>query len=63
MISRSLVAFRVYGQSDSTGASQEIINGTIKVRGSPVIRRFTEEGVELDDKTVLEGDVVIFATG
>ncbi|KAF8558672.1 FAD/NAD(P)-binding domain-containing protein [Imleria badia] len=46
-----------------TGASQEIINGTIKVRSSPAIRRFAEGGVELEDGSVLEGDAVIFATG
>ncbi|KAG6380235.1 hypothetical protein JVT61DRAFT_8327 [Boletus reticuloceps] len=47
----------------NTGASQEIVKGAIKVRSSPAIRRFTERGVELEDETELEGDVVIFATG
>ncbi|KAF8128629.1 hypothetical protein EV363DRAFT_1451618 [Boletus edulis] len=47
----------------NTGASQEIIKGAIKVRSSPAIRRFTEGGVELEDETKLEGDVVVFATG
>jgi cation diffusion facilitator CzcD-associated flavoprotein CzcO len=46
-----------------TGASREIINGNIKVKGGPAIQRFTEGGVELEDETVLEGDAVIFATG
>jgi len=46
-----------------TGASQEIINGTIKVKGTPGLRKFTEEGVELEDGTVLEGDILVFATG
>ena len=53
---------RVPNQSD-TGASQEIIDGNIKVKSSPAIRRFTQGGVELEDETVLEGDAVIFATG
>ncbi|KAI9567756.1 hypothetical protein HD554DRAFT_2023427 [Boletus coccyginus] len=46
-----------------TGASREIINGNITVKNSPSIRRFTEGGIEVVDQTVVEGDVVIFATG
>ena len=46
-----------------TGSSREIIDGNIKVRSSPAVRRFTAGGVELCDGSVLEGDVVIFATG
>lgn len=46
-----------------TGTSQEIINGNIKVKSGTSVRRFTEGGTELEDGTVLEGDLVIFATG
>jgi len=49
--------------SVDVGVSQKIIDGSIKVKGSPGLRRFTEEGVELEDETVLEADVVVFATG
>ncbi|KAF8843430.1 FAD/NAD(P)-binding domain-containing protein, partial [Paxillus ammoniavirescens] len=46
-----------------TGASQEIIKGTIKVRSSCSVQRFTQGGLELEDGTMVEGDAVIFATG
>lgn len=56
----SLLDLRRVDGSD-TGASQEIIDGNIKVkRGS--VRRFTERGVEVDD-SLLEADLVVFATG
>ena len=46
-----------------TGASREIINGNIKVKSGFSIRRFVSYGLELEDGTELECDVVIFATG
>ncbi|KAG9308332.1 hypothetical protein JVU11DRAFT_12096 [Chiua virens] len=59
----ALIFERGGGLYIDTGTSGEIINGAIKVKGSPSVRRFTKEGVELEDGTILEGDIVIFATG
>lgn len=46
----------------NVGASDLIVAGKIKVdQGS--IERFTESGVVLDDGTVIDADLVVFATG
>jgi len=60
---RLMLAFqRGGGFYIDTGASQEIISGNIKVK-SGAVRRFTERGLELDDDSLLEADLVVFATG
>lgn len=59
----SLSSLSKFDDQSDTGASREIINGTIKVKSGPSVHRFTEGGIELEDGTLLEGDVVIFATG
>lgn len=49
--------------TEDTGASQQIIDGKIKVRSGGEIERFTENGLQFCDGSELEADVVIFATG
>ncbi|KIM60485.1 hypothetical protein SCLCIDRAFT_124053 [Scleroderma citrinum Foug A] len=46
-----------------TGACREIISGNIKIKSGCSVRRFVSHGLELEDGTELECDVVIFATG
>jgi len=61
--SQPLILGRGGGICVDVGSSQDIIKGGIKVNGTAGIRRFVEEGVVLEDETVLQGDVVIWATG
>ncbi|KAG6337008.1 hypothetical protein ID866_2068 [Astraeus odoratus] len=58
-----LVYARGGGFYIDTGASQEIIDGNIKIKSGRSVRTFTSHGLELEDGTELECDVVIFATG
>jgi hypothetical protein len=46
-----------------TGASEKIIDGSIKLKSGCSVERFTANGLALDDGTELQADVVIFATG
>ncbi|KIJ64694.1 hypothetical protein HYDPIDRAFT_111265 [Hydnomerulius pinastri MD-312] len=46
-----------------TGASQEIINGNIKVKSGCSIQGFTQHGLELEGGVEVDGDVIVFATG
>lgn len=46
-----------------TGGSQLIADGKIGLRSGPQIECFTEHGINFDDGSYLEADVVIFATG
>lgn len=45
------------------GASELIASGEIKLKHGGEIERFTPKGLLFDDKTELEADVVVFATG
>ncbi|KZT24304.1 FAD/NAD(P)-binding domain-containing protein [Neolentinus lepideus HHB14362 ss-1] len=45
------------------GASQMIIDGTIKLKNDSLIDRFTETGIKFQDGSELPCDIVIFATG
>ncbi|MCU1478849.1 MAG: Flavin-containing monooxygenase [Subtercola sp.] len=45
------------------GTSEVIAAGGIKLRQASDVKRFVKKGVELNDGTVLEADVVILATG
>jgi hypothetical protein len=40
-----------------------IIDGQIKVKSDSPIKQFTSTGLQFEDGSVLEADVVIFATG
>ncbi|MGW6332982.1 flavin-containing monooxygenase [Nocardia rhamnosiphila] len=44
------------------GSSDYIIDGRIKMANGN-IRRFTQDGIELEDDTLLEADLVVLATG
>jgi Flavin-binding monooxygenase-like len=46
-----------------TGGSQLIVDGKIKIKSGPQIKTFTERGIEFDDGSMLEADVIVFATG
>lgn len=46
-----------------TGASQRIIDGSIKLKSGVEIQSFEESGLRFEDGTRLDADVVIFATG
>jgi len=45
------------------GASQLIIDGKIKLKNDAQIARFTQTGLEFEDGSTLDADVVVFATG
>ncbi|KAI5984987.1 hypothetical protein F5J12DRAFT_59574 [Pisolithus orientalis] len=45
------------------GASQQIIDGKIKLKSNGSITRFTPNGLLFEDGSTLEADVVILATG
>jgi cation diffusion facilitator CzcD-associated flavoprotein CzcO len=45
------------------GVSQKIGQGLIKVKSDAALVGFTETGLQFDDGSVLEADVVVFATG
>ncbi|OJA10500.1 hypothetical protein AZE42_07823 [Rhizopogon vesiculosus] len=47
----------------NTGASEKIIDGSIKLKSECSIERFTTNGLALHDGTELQADIVIFATG
>ncbi|KAJ8597686.1 FAD/NAD(P)-binding domain-containing protein [Rhizopogon salebrosus TDB-379] len=47
----------------NTGASEKIIDGSIKLKSGCSVERFTANGLALNDGTELQADVVIFATG
>ncbi|KAJ3839609.1 FAD/NAD-P-binding domain-containing protein [Lentinula raphanica] len=57
-----LVYERGGGEWMDVGCAEYVISGKIKVKTSG-IKSFTETGLVLDDGTVLDADVVIFATG
>ncbi|KAF8070683.1 hypothetical protein FPV67DRAFT_1561425 [Lyophyllum atratum] len=46
-----------------SGGSQEIIDGKIKLKTGSSIKRFNENGLEFEDGSTLDADIVIFATG
>lgn len=46
-----------------TGASRLIADGKIKLKTGGELQNYTENGVKFTDGTVLDADVVIFATG
>jgi cation diffusion facilitator CzcD-associated flavoprotein CzcO len=45
------------------GVSQKIGQGLINVKSDAVLTGFTEKGLQFDDGSVLEADVVVYATG
>lgn len=45
------------------GASQLIIDGKIKLKNDSVIKRYTPTGLEFEDGSTLDADVIMFATG
>ena len=47
----------------NVGCSELIAEGKIAVRSGIGVRRFTRDGVELEDGSTLAADVVVFATG
>lgn len=49
--------------SPDTGASQLIADKKIELKCGGEIERFTPTGLKFTDGTVLEADVVVFATG
>ncbi|KAK7037595.1 hypothetical protein VNI00_011087 [Paramarasmius palmivorus] len=51
------------GHCFDTGSCQLIIDGKIKVKSDSQIRSFYEEGIEFDNGSRLESDIVIYATG
>ncbi|KAH7874925.1 dimethylaniline monooxygenase [Lentinula edodes] len=56
-----LVAER--GGGMDVGCGECVISGKIKVKSGVGIHKFTQGGLLLDDDTVLEADIIIFATG
>ncbi|KAG1724272.1 FAD/NAD(P)-binding domain-containing protein [Suillus lakei] len=59
----ALVYERGGGFYINTGASDRIIDGSIKLKSACSVRHFTTHGLALNDGTELQADVVIFATG
>ena len=49
--------------STDVGASQLIIDGKIKLKNDAQIARFTQNGLEFEDRSTLDADAVVFATG
>ena len=45
------------------GASQMMIDGKIKLKNDSLIKRFTKTGLEFEDGSTVDADVVIYATG
>jgi len=45
------------------GASSLIIEGKVKLKNDSQITRFTRDGLEFDNGSTLDADVVIYATG
>lgn len=46
-----------------TGGSQDIIDGKIKLKTGSNMKEFTENGLTFEDGSMLDADVVVFATG
>ena len=45
------------------GASQMLIAGQIKLKNDSAIKRFTKTGLEFEDGSTVDADVVLYATG
>ncbi|KAJ4478383.1 FAD/NAD-P-binding domain-containing protein [Lentinula aciculospora] len=58
-----LVYERLGGNWMDIGCADHIISGNIKVKLGVGIKRFLENALLFDDRTMLEADIVIFATG
>lgn len=54
---------RFGGHYMNHGGSEKIIEGKIKVKGKSTIAAFSENGVEFQDGSKLDADLVVFATG
>jgi hypothetical protein len=50
-------------RSTDVGASQLIIDSKIKLKNDSQLARFTQDGLEFTDRSILDADAVIFATG
>ncbi|KAI0043336.1 FAD/NAD(P)-binding domain-containing protein [Auriscalpium vulgare] len=60
----SLLAWdKAGGYYFDVGASQLIIDGKIKLKNDSLISRFTKTGLEFENGSTLDADVVVFATG
>jgi hypothetical protein len=57
------VTERIETRSTDVGASKMIIDGKIKLKNDAQISHFTEKGLEFEDGSTLDADVVVFATG
>lgn len=58
-----LLFARSGGYYIDVGGSQEIIDGKIKLKTGSAIKSFNENGLEFEDGSNLDADVVVFATG
>jgi putative flavoprotein involved in K+ transport len=54
---------RAGGYNIDTGASSLIADGKVKVASGAGLRRFTKDGIELDDGRHLDAELVVLATG
>ncbi|TFK35616.1 hypothetical protein BDQ12DRAFT_714647 [Crucibulum laeve] len=54
---------RAGGYYLDVGGSQYIIDGKVKLKNDSQIKNFTEKGIEFDNGSKLDADVVIFSTG
>jgi cation diffusion facilitator CzcD-associated flavoprotein CzcO len=54
---------RAGGYYLDVGASQYIIDGKVKLKGDSPIKKFTATGLEFENGSTLDADVVMFATG
>ncbi len=45
------------------GASQMVADGKIKLKNDSPIKRYTKTGLEFEDGSTLDADVILFATG
>ncbi|CDO69820.1 hypothetical protein BN946_scf184803.g18 [Trametes cinnabarina] len=59
----SLTRRRAGGYYLDVGASQLLIDGKIKLKNDSIIKRYTKTGVEFENGSTLDADVILFATG
>ncbi|KAF5380611.1 hypothetical protein D9615_004633 [Tricholomella constricta] len=58
-----LLLTRGGGYYIDTGGSKEIIDGKIKLKTGSAIKSFNKNGLEWEDGSTLDADVIVFATG
>ena len=54
---------RLGGHHLDVGTAAKIIDGSITVKSGALIRKYTPTGLEFDDGSTLNADVIVFATG